>query len=205
MSDFTGATNASTEPMPTTSTDPFPDLNSLRLSQDFAAQTVVRPYLTSIAVRKPQRHEFIRVRPGTEWTFQANLLKDVETGDFYMVTAALAAELAGDVKPFCLFACMCRNSIAPFLWPIQLPGPDGRWNPWHETATASARRAEQKWLKVTSDRSSQSYVPHEAREQFETPNWPDNLSMGDLIKLAFRDRLILDVSHPLLRRLRGEV
>ena len=35
------------------------------------------------------------------------------------------------------------------------------------------------------------------------PDWPD-LTFQEIIKIAFRDRVITDWDHPVLRRLRGE-
>lgn len=182
----------------------FPDLESLRLSQDFVAQTSVRPVFTSIPVRKPHRQEFVRVRPGQEWRFETGLFKDEESGEFYIVSPSLWADFSGDIKPTCLVTCVSRNSPVPFLWPITLPGPDGRPNRWHESAADSAREAERDWLKVVADMSAGCYVPHVAAGNLPEPVWPADLVMADLMKLAFRDRFIGDADHPTLRRLRGE-
>ena len=52
------------EPAPV-SNDPFDPSNlaKMKLSQDFAAMAAVKPVITSVAVRKPNKHEFVRVRP----------------------------------------------------------------------------------------------------------------------------------------------
>jgi hypothetical protein len=184
--------------------DPLGNLDDLRLSQDFAAQAAVRPVFTMIPVRKPNRQEFVRVRPGDEWRFETGTFKDDDSGEFYMVSPQLWYELPGEVKPTCLTTCISRNSPVPFLWPIMLPGPDGRPNRWHESAAEAARHAERDWLRVVADMSAGCYVPHVAAGNLAEPEWPEKLKMGDLIRLAFRDRFINDVDHPALRRLRGE-
>jgi hypothetical protein len=37
------------------------------------------------------------------------------------------------------------------------------------------------------------------------PTWPADLTMPDIIKIAFRGRLIETADHPVLRALRGEL
>ena len=184
--------------------DPFGNLDSLRLSQDFASQASVRPVFTTIPVRKPNRQEFIRVRPGTEWRFETGTFTDSESREVYMVVPQLWLEMPGEVKPTCLLTCVSRNSPVPFLWPVPLPGPDGRPNRWHESAFEASRHAEQNWLRVVSDMGAGCYVPHIAVGNLADPGWPEDLTMADLLRLAFKDRLISDVDHPALRRLRGE-
>jgi hypothetical protein len=188
----------------TGTSDPFANLDKLRLPQDFAAQASVRPVFTTIAVRKPNKQEFVRVRPGSVWRFETGLFKDEESGDYYMVSPPLWSELSDEIKPASLALCVSRNSPVPFFWPLILPGPDGRWNRWHESAAEAAKKAENDWLKVVSDRAASCYVPHLAQGALPEPVWPDDLTLADLLKLAFRDRLIGDVDHPILRQLRGE-
>ena len=49
-----------------------------------------------------------------------------------------------------------------------------------------------------------SYDVWEATAQFSEPRWPD-MEFKDLLRIAFKDRLIERVDHPVLRSLRGEV
>jgi hypothetical protein len=184
--------------------DPFEDLQSLRLSQDFSALATVKPVITTVGVRKPNRQEFVRVRPGSEWRFETGTFTDSESREVYLVAPPLWSELPGEVKPTCLVMCISRNSPVPFLWPIPLPGPDGRPNRWHESAFEAAKHAEQNWLRVVADMAAGCYVPHVAAGNLPEPDWPEDLDMSGLLRLGFRDRFISDVDHPALRRLRGE-
>jgi len=184
--------------------DPFADIESWRLSQDFGSMASVKPVFTTISVRKPHRQEFIRVRPGDKWRFEAGCFTDKQTGETYLVTPDLWMELSDDLQPTALFVVMSRNSPVPFLWPCKLPGPDGRPNRWHESALEAAKLAESDWLKVVSDMDAGCYVPHVACGNLAEPEWPEDLSMFYLVKLAFKERLIDSPDHPVLRRLRGE-
>ena len=59
-------TGSNTPPEPK-SDDPFDpaNLSKLRMSQDFASMAQVKPAITTLAVRKPHKHEFVRVRVGS--------------------------------------------------------------------------------------------------------------------------------------------
>lgn len=190
---------------PSGQSDPFGNLDELRLPQDFVAQAGVKRLPARIAVRKPDRQEFVRVRPGDEWQFETVCLTEVSTKDVYLVGPTVFEELRGDAKPTCLRMCISRDSKVPFFWPIPLPGPDGRWNRWHESAAAAADRAETNWLKVVSNMSTSTYLAHVAPATIPEPDWPDGLSMESLLRLAFKDRVIDSIDHPLLKRLRGEI
>ena len=187
------------------SADPFADINRLRLSQNFSSQAAVKAVITTIAVRKPNRHEFVRTRPGAEWRFETGCFTDKDAREVYLVAPTLHASIAGEIQPTVLVVTISRNSPIPFLWPISLPGPDGRPNRWHESALEAARHAEQSWLRVASDLSAGCYVPHIAAANLPEPVWPADLTLAELLRLAFRDRFVNSLDHIVLKRLRGEV
>jgi hypothetical protein len=45
----------------------MPDLNALRLPQDFAANLGVKKLLVQVPVTKPRKGWFVRTRPGDAW------------------------------------------------------------------------------------------------------------------------------------------
>ncbi len=186
--------------------DPFANLDRLRLSQDFAAAALVKPVLTTVAVRKPNKHEFVRVRPGEEWRFLTWTLTQNDTigGEVYMIEQALCADLLGEVQPTLLVVAMSRLSAVPFFWPCALPGADGRPNRWHESRLAAIKLAESQWVKVVADTAAGCYVPFKALGDLPEPTWPD-VTLEELLRLAFAHRFIADANHPVLRQLRGEV
>jgi hypothetical protein len=103
-----------------------------------------------------------------------------------------------------LVVCVSRNSPIPFLWPLTLPGVDGRPNRWHESAIEAARIAEGQWVKVMADMAAGCYVPNVALGNLPEPEWDGVPPMTELLRLSFKDRLIATTDHPVLRRLRGE-
>jgi len=181
--------------------DPFDPAN-LRLSQDFSTTGGVKKLLTVVPCRKPRRQEFIRVRPGEDWRLTTAVLEDDASKDNYLVDASLHAALADEVKPVCLrLAVTSRKDV--FLWPIRLPGPDGRSNTWNDSAIEAANIAESRWIRVASNMAAGCYDVFEATAELCKPEWPDE-EFRELLRRCFRDRFIATEDHPLLRQLRGE-
>jgi hypothetical protein len=178
-----------------------PDLESLKLRQDFHAMVGVKKVITTVLVRKPNRHAFIRVHE--EWTFSTAIFTDKENGDIYFVHPGLWEELAGEVTPAALNATIDRHGNF-FLWPIPLPGEDGRWNEWHRSAAEIAAMAKERWLRVVSNRQLGAYEARVATGDLPEPTWPEE-TFDDLLRTALRDKFIDSANHPVLRRLRGEI
>lgn len=186
--------------------DPFAPENlvNLRISQDFGAMSPVKPVITTVPVRKPNKHEFVRVRPGSEWSIETYCFVDKENREVYLISPALVSEMLSDATPVCLRVAISKNSTLPFLWPLPIPDSD-RPNRWHVTGNSAAELAEKKWLRLVADVPAGQYVPVVAVAELPGPVWPDDLQMSDLIRLAFQKRFIEDFSHPILQRLRGEI
>jgi hypothetical protein len=71
--------------------DPF-DPARLRLSQDFTA-IGVKKAIISVAVRKPDRQWFVRVRPGADWRLPTTVIEIKEEREIYLVDPTVAVEL----------------------------------------------------------------------------------------------------------------
>ena len=92
--------------------DPF-DPASLRLSQDFASSIGVKRVLTVVPCRKPNRHEFVRVREGDQWRLETGVFEDKVNRDTYLVARELWPELLGEVLPVCLFPVSYTHLTLP--------------------------------------------------------------------------------------------
>lgn len=182
--------------------DPFNPAN-LRLSQDFASTLGVKKLLTRVPVRKPNRAEFVRVRSGEEWRLETAVLEDKLNRETYLVVPSLQPELTGEIVIVCLFLTVNRQGDIS-LWPVRLPGSDGRSNAWHDSALDAARIAETKWVRVAANMSGGMYDVFEATGELTDPTWPE-LAFHEILRLAFKDRFITSSDHPVLRSLRGEV
>jgi hypothetical protein len=75
-------------------------------------------------------------------------------------------------------------------------------NRWNDSARHAVLLAEKQWISVPSNQQAGGYEALVAEKTHPEPEWPD-LTLNEVLKLAFGDRLILDVDHPVLRKLRG--
>lgn len=186
----------------TAAPDPF-DPTSLRLSQDFATTVGVKKVLTTVRCRKPNRQEFVRVRPGEEWRLETAAFEDKALRETYLVDRTMWSDLAAEISPVCLFLAITRQNDV-FLWPVKLPGPDGRPNPWSESALAAAQLAERVWVRMAANMTAGLYDVFQASGELADPEWPE-LSFQEVLRLAFKDRFIRSADHPVLKALRGDV
>jgi hypothetical protein len=126
-----------------------------------------------------------------------------EDREVYLVTPWMAQALPGEFSTASLYLTITRQGVV-HLWPVKLPGPDGKHNEWHRSAAEAAERAMEKWVRVTSSMSLGAYEMFEASADLPEPVWPD-LSFEEILKIAFRDRIVDSPDHPLVQRLRGTV
>jgi hypothetical protein len=178
-------------------------LEDLRLSQNFADQIGVKKALLTVPVRKPNRQWFIRVHADQDHRFQTGLLEFQEERESYLVAPPLWAELPGDLIPKVLLTAINRQGVV-FLWPIRLPGADGRHDEWNRSALEAAQMAEKGWIKVVANMSLSAYEVYEATGDIPDPEWPEH-DIEALIRIAFKDRLITSMDHPVIRKLQGGV
>ena len=180
------------------------DPTRLRLGQDFAALAGVRKLITTVAVRRPDRQQFIRVHPSGDMCLGPVAMIELEGGqDIYLVAPALFEDVGSEAKLKMLYLAITRDGVV-FIWPVAMPGPDGRTCAWWESAQRAAETAKTQWVRVTSNRDEGMYetlVP--TGLSLPEPEWPD-LPFARILELAFRDRIIKSLSHPVLKRLRGE-
>jgi hypothetical protein len=182
--------------------DPFENLSALRLDQSFADTVGVKKLLTTVPVRKPNRQEFVRVNPDPAYRLTpAAIIEVKEDREVYLVTPRMAPALPGEFSTATLYLTINRQGVL-HLWPVKLPGPDGKHNDWHRSAAEAAERAVNKWVRVPANMSLRAYDIFEAIGDLPEPVWPD-FSFQEILKIAFRERLVDRPDHPLVQRLQG--
>ena len=175
------------------------DFNALRLSQDYTQAAGVEKLLTTVPVRKPNKTEFVRVHP--EMHFDTMLLDLKEDRESYLVSPSLLADVSGLAVPVSLKLAINRASVL-FLWPLRLPGEDGRSNIWHESAWEAAGLAVNRWVSIRANMCLGAYDIYQGAETLSEPQWPGK-SMEDILNVAFRGHVIGEPEHPVLKRLQG--
>ena len=185
----------------TNNNSPFDPAN-LRLSQNFGASAGVKKLTTTIPVRKPGKQDFVRVHPDPAYQIETAVLEFKEERETYLVAPGLWDGLLGELTPKVLFTTINRQKVVS-LWPIILPGEDGRINSWSESAMDAATLGQKKWVRVSANMSLGAHDVFEATGEIPEPEWPE-LDLGQILEIAFKGRFIKDSAHPALKRLRGE-
>jgi hypothetical protein len=184
--------------------NPFDNLSALRLDQSYADTVGVKKLLTTVPVRKPNRQDFVRVHPEQSYRLTpAAIIEVKEDREVYLVTPDMAQALPGEFATVTLFTTVNRQGTL-HLWPVKLPSPEGRQNEWHRSAAEGAERAIKKWVRVTASMSLGAYEIFQASGDLPEPVWPD-IPFEEILKIAFRERLVDRPDHPLVQRLRGVV
>ena len=165
------------------------DLERLRLPQDFQNQVGVKKAFLTVPVRKPDRQSFHRVHSDPGWCLETAIFERKEERESYLVDPDLWSELPGELAPTALFTAMNRQGVV-FLWPVRLPGEDGRSNAWHQSALEAANLAKTKWVRVAANMALGAYEVFQATATLPEPDWPE-LGFDALVKTAFKDRVPL--------------
>ena len=156
--------------------DPF-DPAALRLDQAFTETAGVKKLLRRVPVRRPHPHDFCRVHPDKAYRMATALIDFRDERDaVYLIAPNVARDMPGEFTMSMLYTTITRQGVV-VLWPVRLPLPDGRHNEWHRSAAEAA-----------------GTIPE--------PEWPEQ-SFADLLRIAFADRLVNSLDHPVIRRLRG--
>ena len=186
--------------VPSNTPDPF-DLATLRLDQNFAETAGVKKLLTTVPMRKPNPQDFVRVHPSPSYRENFAMIELKDDGEEYIVRPEILRELAGETVNTTLFTALNRQGVL-FLWPVRLPASDDRPNEWHRSAREAAERAMTQWLRMKANMSLGGYEITVAESAMADPAWPEH-SFQDLVRIAFRDRVITSLDHPVIKRLRG--
>lgn len=188
--------------MPTSAPDPF-DPASLRINPNTAAGAIgVKRKLVTLKVGKPDKMEFCRVHPSESYRIDTAMVEDKVNRECYLVAPSLWPELPDYIVLVRLCVAVNRHG-ATFLWPAKLPDPNGRPMDWHTSMLEAQELAVKSWVRVQADMSSGSYAVFEATGNLPEPEWPE-LSLAELLKLAFKARFIDSIQHPFLQELFGQ-
>jgi hypothetical protein len=184
--------------------DPFGDLSALRLDQSYADAVGVKKHLKTVPVRKPDRNWFVRVHSDPNYRLTpAAIIEEKDDREVYLVTPQIAREFPDEFTPVALFTAINRQAVV-FLWPVRLPGSEGKYSEWHRSLIEAAEMSTGVWSRVRANMALGGYEMVEATGRLSEPEWPDVL-FPDILKVAFRDRIVDRTDHPVLQRRLGLV
>jgi hypothetical protein len=88
------------------------------------------------------------------------------------------------------------------IWPVKLPNPDGRHNACQTSAAEAAELAMGRWIRIVPNMALGANEIFAATGSLQDPVWP-SIAFEEILNIAFRDRSVTELSHPLVKRLHG--
>jgi hypothetical protein len=188
---------------PPTAPDPF-DLANLRLAQNYNETAGVKKLLRTVPVRKsPNKQDYIRVHPDPAYRENFAIIELKEDREIYLVAGGgLVAELAAEIVNVTIYTAINRQGVV-FLWWVRLPNADGKEMEWHRSARDAAEEGTRQWVRVVPNMALGAYELTVGEKITAEPQWPAGVTFQELIRIAFRERLITSLDHPVVKGLRG--
>ena len=129
--------------------DPF-DLERLALNQSFAETIGVKKLLTHVPVGKPGNQNWFQVHPDPKYRRNFLVINLKTEREIYLVSPEMGAELAGECIPVTVFTVVSSVSVVS-LWPVRLPGPDGKDLAWWVTEREAAALGKEHWVRIKAN------------------------------------------------------
>jgi hypothetical protein len=189
------------EPGPDAAPNPF-DLSKLMMSQSFAETLGVKKLITHIPIGKPGSQEWFRVHPDPAFRGPFMMIQLKTEGEYYVVGPELARELYTECIPTTVYTVISSQDVLR-LWPIRLPGFDGKDNGYWSSARAAAATAETTWVRLKANQPLGAYDIFTS----EMPNlarWPD-LNFQQIFEIGFSKFTVVSMDHPVVKRLKGQL
>src|SRR5262245_21998152 len=156
-----------------------------------AAGAVNRP-ITTIPIRKPNKHEFFRTHSGEEYWRPVAFIELERI--LYVVHPAMVRHLDNDDIFYAYLCLAISKSGQLFFWPLKISN-EGRSNAWNDSALEIAKQAIDKWVKIRSRQEDGKgggyYQPEIPIASFGEPTWPE-LGLKQLYDIAFKGDRIVD-------------
>jgi hypothetical protein len=181
------------------------DLAQFRISQDVADFAGGRKLVTTIPIRKPAKEWWSRSSPDQRYWFRALVIELKESGEFYLPEPNVRTFLqeCGEKTLVQKLLILSQNKQGDcFLWPIRVPAADQTLDAWSRSSLDAAARAKRKWIRMYSNKSLGAYEILEHGNDCTEAKWPD-LTMGEVMKIAFKGKLIKSIDHPVVCELLG--
>ena len=84
-----------------------------------------------------------------------------------------------------------------------MPDEQGNIDHYNAAAHRAAMMAETSWVRIAANKGAGTYDIYDALDQMAEPEWPE-MTLGQILELAFKTRFIETLDHPVVRRLLGE-
>ena len=187
----------------TTKKNPFADLAALKLSDTILSSA--KETLSKLPVRKPTKQEFFRCHPADNMSLITAIYEDKESREFFLIAPEMRGAMVAldQLTPVKLVLAITRQNVL-IMVPAKLPSDSGSSSGWQESLLLATERAKETWTRTAADMSLGAYRIWEAIGNLSDPTWP-NMSLNEMLALAFRDRVIDNEDHPVFNKLLGRI
>jgi hypothetical protein len=179
------------------------DLGKFRIAHNSGETLGSKKLVTHVPVGKPGKGRFFRSSKTDPNSIDVYVYEDKAENTFHLVSPEVADVLGNLVRGMTLHLAIDRANN-PFLIPVPLPDDNGQRNSWPQSLLGAIEHARERWVRIESDKSAGVYQVHEAQGSLEEPKWPE-LSLEELVNIAFAGRVINDLEHPKVQSALGKI
>lgn len=160
-----------------------------------------------LPVRKPKPREHFRVCDNPSMSLNLSVYVHKPEGSMdeetYFVMPQMEGYLREQEELRVVQVVLCRTlSGVLFLWALPVHDGDGPARSHVVSSRSIAKEALKKWVRMKWRRADNAYFMMVAEEEHVEPQWPD-APFKELLKLAFKDKVIDSRDHPVMKELRG--
>ena len=167
---------------------------------DITIPSKIKPTMIPIGRRDDQTW----IQYHKEWMFRLNCIKRKADKTYFVVERKALPYCKEWVKPFKFFiGVTASNAIFLLDVPEDTEDDKGFGRSWHESAQQTVIAGREGWIRVVSNRSAGGYDVKYPEGNIGEPTWPD-VTLEEILNIAFRDRIIKDGEHKLIKDLRGQ-
>jgi len=183
-----------------TEESPLPGFDMTKyVAKPINSSIVIKRKITTILARKPNSQTYFQAHPTME--VLVDVLEWKDENILYLVNQEKVGDLFEQTKRVILYVCV-NTKGDPFLFPASQPDANGKWNPWHQSASQAILEAKKNWIRIQPNRGIQGYDVIVAEGNLAAPKWPD-LDIAQYLSIAFVNNLIDNEDHPIVKQLRG--
>jgi hypothetical protein len=129
--------------------------------------------------------------------------RDFDEEDWMLVDADVEEDLADVGSMYELVLCRTANG-GYFLWRLKTETPGGRIDGYNESAReALEEHAGERWIKLKGGDKSRAYEVVKG-SAVNVIRWPE-FDLDDLVRRAFKGRVVSSENNVLIRQLRGDI
>lgn len=176
-------------------------LSDLRLSQDFQSMADVAKVVTTVKIGKPHRQIYFRVHPEWQMCYPVLDYKNEGRSDFYIVDTKKVPDIQDEVSLRLVVPAITSHEDL-YIWPLRLPGEDGKLDEAGTSSLEAMRIARTQWIKLRwNGHRFETFV---AKTMLKEPEWPET-TFERMLDIAFADRIITSPDHRVVKLLMGDM